>query len=670
MTSSGSKRPGDVPKLTEAQQVVLELMASGHSSQEIARKLHRSIRTIESHRYHLGKKLGAKNQIDLIHRARRYGLLPNDFVPSDSQPEHGFADSECVHITSLRAVAACVNAKPGRDGILTSVSHLATVMQANAVFFAEIQSDDRLRVTACHSSRGSLLRLECPYTTELRSTVNPGRITRMPFNALPSSFTAEIEGNIGPAGWCTVASIRDCDRELGLLCILHDQDFDQRLMPDLLLRCIGDRIRCDLGFIETARRRRSLQSLLNQAEQFGRAGILQLDFSKDEFVPSRTAAKMLDINADPGSLAMDHLFASAHDEDKQVLQSTLASATNSHDEISISFRTASSAGKSSRVTMLIPESRRAERQSSPVTALLFADPNVSYQPTAISLVQRMVSRCPNPTVTIDRTGAILAASPAWRCLMKNFSEKASPTDYFQQIRAMTDDEDYQQIRTTLNRALAAISPEPCSVTILLRSLGLRLRIDIIPIPESGLINITHNRDDDIDESVAWWSANKITTRRAAPKATATHAPASSNAWPETQSELLEWAIEHSNDLLCICDTDSWIHRANPTMCRVLEYDVSDLVGKSFMDLFYETDHDTINQLVAGLCAGQSVDRVVLPMRAGSGETKYIEWSASPPPPASILFLPTGRDVTEQANATRGLYRIRDQFSRYLGPKTI
>jgi two-component system, NarL family, response regulator NreC len=61
------------PRETE----VLRLIALGHTSAEIARSLHVSVRTIDSHRASIHRKLGLRTRADLVHLALRRGLVRN-----------------------------------------------------------------------------------------------------------------------------------------------------------------------------------------------------------------------------------------------------------------------------------------------------------------------------------------------------------------------------------------------------------------------------------------------------------------------------------------------------------------------------------------------------------------------------------------------------------------
>jgi DNA-binding CsgD family transcriptional regulator len=54
------------------------LAAQSYSNTEIADRLSLSTRTIEAHRTNVKRKLGLRNQTDLIRYAFRHGILPMD----------------------------------------------------------------------------------------------------------------------------------------------------------------------------------------------------------------------------------------------------------------------------------------------------------------------------------------------------------------------------------------------------------------------------------------------------------------------------------------------------------------------------------------------------------------------------------------------------------------
>ncbi len=66
----------DFGMLTAREREILQLAAEGHSNASIAARLSISPRTAETHRTNLMRKLGLRNQTELIKYAIRAGLLP------------------------------------------------------------------------------------------------------------------------------------------------------------------------------------------------------------------------------------------------------------------------------------------------------------------------------------------------------------------------------------------------------------------------------------------------------------------------------------------------------------------------------------------------------------------------------------------------------------------
>lgn len=61
--------------LTKTEMKVLRLILDGKSNKEIANLRHRSVRTIEAHRSHIMRKLGASNLVDLLKRTAAMGVF-------------------------------------------------------------------------------------------------------------------------------------------------------------------------------------------------------------------------------------------------------------------------------------------------------------------------------------------------------------------------------------------------------------------------------------------------------------------------------------------------------------------------------------------------------------------------------------------------------------------
>lgn len=67
------RAPLDV--ITEREREVLALIALGHTTPEIAAKLHISDKTVETHRAHISDKLGLRSRAELVRFALEHGLL-------------------------------------------------------------------------------------------------------------------------------------------------------------------------------------------------------------------------------------------------------------------------------------------------------------------------------------------------------------------------------------------------------------------------------------------------------------------------------------------------------------------------------------------------------------------------------------------------------------------
>jgi two-component system, NarL family, response regulator NreC len=67
--------PPPPDNLTEREVEVLRLIALGHTNAEIADRLYLSVRTIESHRTHIQRKVGHSTRAELVTYAREHNLI-------------------------------------------------------------------------------------------------------------------------------------------------------------------------------------------------------------------------------------------------------------------------------------------------------------------------------------------------------------------------------------------------------------------------------------------------------------------------------------------------------------------------------------------------------------------------------------------------------------------
>jgi two-component system response regulator NreC len=62
-------------ELTERERDVLRLIALGHTNAEMAERLYLSLRTVETHRANIHRKLGTDSRVDLVQHALEHGLV-------------------------------------------------------------------------------------------------------------------------------------------------------------------------------------------------------------------------------------------------------------------------------------------------------------------------------------------------------------------------------------------------------------------------------------------------------------------------------------------------------------------------------------------------------------------------------------------------------------------
>jgi two-component system, NarL family, response regulator NreC len=75
---SQARRRAEGDSLSEREHEVLQLLALGHTNQEIAKQLVISVRTAETHRAHIMEKLGLSSRAELVRYALDRGLLEDE----------------------------------------------------------------------------------------------------------------------------------------------------------------------------------------------------------------------------------------------------------------------------------------------------------------------------------------------------------------------------------------------------------------------------------------------------------------------------------------------------------------------------------------------------------------------------------------------------------------
>ena len=101
-----------IESLTPREREILIMIGEGNSLAEIAQKLHRSLKTVESHRLSLGRKLAVSNRVELAKIAIAEGLVSvSDAGVAAEQPPQDSAHTELAWLEHInRAVATATGA--------------------------------------------------------------------------------------------------------------------------------------------------------------------------------------------------------------------------------------------------------------------------------------------------------------------------------------------------------------------------------------------------------------------------------------------------------------------------------------------------------------------------------------------------------------------------------
>lgn len=83
VTTGGRVTPSPIEKLTDREREVLKLIAEGCSNKDVARALNLSVRTVETHRERIMRKLKVHNAAGLTKIAIAHGLISIDQAESD-----------------------------------------------------------------------------------------------------------------------------------------------------------------------------------------------------------------------------------------------------------------------------------------------------------------------------------------------------------------------------------------------------------------------------------------------------------------------------------------------------------------------------------------------------------------------------------------------------------
>lgn len=129
-----------------------------------------------------------------------------------------------------------------------------------------------------------------------------------------------------------------------------------------------------------------------------------------------------------------------------------------------------------------------------------------------------------------------------------------------------------------------------------------------------------------------------------------------------KNEELDYYFRSSLDLLCIANVSGEFLRLNPEWEKVLGYSLSELEGRSFLDLVHPDDLESTRNALAKLESQEEVLNFENRYRCKDGSYRWIEWKSRAVGP---IIYAAARDVTERNRMREQLITSRERSSAIL-----
>ena len=251
--------------LTPREREILTLVAEGFTLGDIAHKLHRSLKTIETHRLSLGRKLNANNRVELARIAIASGLVK---VQPGEKPdvEEGRVDPEqkLRWLSSISDAVSNVSGQRYLDALCNAMTRVLGVrFAAVCIPSSEPGIHDRVTVTASENGEKQATIQYTLKGTPAETAVQQGRcvvindVQRaypkdpvMAANGLESYLGIRLDGNRGIQN--------------AVLAIVHDAPLGNEISIERVMRFFAPRTAAE---IEVVRKRQLMGQMQRQLDE-------------------------------------------------------------------------------------------------------------------------------------------------------------------------------------------------------------------------------------------------------------------------------------------------------------------------------------------------------------------------------------------------------------------
>ncbi|WP_052813078.1 PAS domain-containing sensor histidine kinase [Desulfonatronum thioautotrophicum] len=135
----------------------------------------------------------------------------------------------------------------------------------------------------------------------------------------------------------------------------------------------------------------------------------------------------------------------------------------------------------------------------------------------------------------------------------------------------------------------------------------------------------------------------------------------------TSEQRLASVLETQQEMICRFQPDTTLTFVNEAYCRLFGKTSEELVGRPFLDLVPESEHDAIRATVGALSAGNPSQHYTHQVIGGDGRIAWQEWTDRvilDSRGAVLEIQSVGRDVTERMLAEQALRDKGEELERY------
>lgn len=326
---------GGIESLTPRQREVLALIGQGLSTAEIAARLFRTVKTIESHRLMLGKRLGARNRVELARMAIQAGLV-NLGTSARAETSVPASDEPQASRNVWAVIEAGATAETGEEFLCTLASKLVAGLDASAVLIVRAGVDGTAESVVGRSERGDMEPIRYPLEDAEDAGMTLGEVRVL--DGVPAVMLAKVTDlAVLRCSRAFLTALHDSrGHRLGTLAVLLKSAYESSVECEQVMRVLAGRVSAELERKESDDRFRHLQTLLTNAAE--RIGLWERNLRNDEVTWSSQTYRILGFEPNQVPATGERFLSMVHPDDRPRVESAYASAARRCSPAEAEFR--------------------------------------------------------------------------------------------------------------------------------------------------------------------------------------------------------------------------------------------------------------------------------------------------------------------------------------------